>query len=209
MYRFYAKGVVATLAITLCSVPAAEAQLLGQMSTASVEEVGARKVGGYVGLTGDFLSLTGQFRYGIASSFDMGAKAAFVDFNDNGGSSVAFNGDAKIQILDVFLQDPVDLSLGPEVTYFRSNDVTNWYFGGFFMISKEFYLDNGKPLSPYTRLGVRMHRISAAGADADELDVGFAGGVEYGISGYTQLYGEVVIEDVGTGLYVGAQYQLP
>lgn len=209
MYRTLALSVLATLAIMFFTVPVAHAQLLGQMSTASVEEVGARKIGGYVGLTGDFLSLTGQFRYGIASSFDMGAKAAFIDFNDNGGSSVAFNGDAKIQILDVFLQDPVDLSLGPEVTYFRANDVTNWYFGGFLMVSKEFYLDNGKPLSPYTRLGLRMHRVSAAGVNSDDLDVGFAGGVEYGISGYTQLYGEIVIEDVGTGMYVGAQYQLP
>ena len=122
---------------------------------------------------------------------------------------MAFNADAKIQILDVFLQDPVDLSLGPDVTYFRASDVTNWYFGGFLAISKEFYLGSGKPLSPYARLGVRMHRISTTAGDTDELDVGFAGGVEYAISGYTQLYGEIVIEDVGTGLYVGAQYQLP
>jgi hypothetical protein len=209
MYRTLFKGVVATLIIMLGIVPAADAQLLGQMSTASVEEVGARKLGGYVGLTGDFVSLTGQFRYGIASSFDMGAKAAFVDFNDNGGSSVAFNADAKIQLLDVFLHDPVDLSMGPDVTYFKASDVTNWYFGGFVMISKEFYLGNGKPLSPYARLGVRMHRLSSSLGDSDDLDAGFAGGVEYSISGYTQIYGEIVIEDVGTGMYVGAQYQLP
>ena len=182
---------------------------MGSLSTASVEEVGAKKVGGFLGLTGDFVSLTGQFRYGVASSFDLGMKAAFVDFSDNGGSSVAFNADAKIQLLDVYLQDPVDLAIGPELTYFSIHDVSNWYFGGYLVLSKEFTLDNGRPLSPYTRLGVRMHRAESPMGSTDDLDMGFAGGVEYGISGYAQLYGEVVIEDSGTGLYVGAQYQLP
>ena len=73
------------------------------------------------------------------------------------------------QLLDVFLNDPVDLSMGPDVTYFKASDVTNWYFGGFVMISKEFYLGNGKPLSPYARLGVRMHRLSSSLGDSDDL----------------------------------------
>jgi hypothetical protein len=197
------------LAMVVLSAVTAQGQLLGHLSTASVEEVGAKKVGGYLGLTGDFVSITGQFRYGIANSFDLGVKAAFVDFADGGGSSVAFNTDAKIQLLDVYLQDPVDLAIGPDLSYFRAHDVTHWYFGGFLVLSKEFTMDNGKPLSPYTRLGVRMHRSESDLGQADDLDMGFAGGLEYGVSGYTQIYGEVVIEDTGTGVYVGAGYQLP
>ena len=76
-------------------------------------------------------------------------------------------------------------------------------------MSKEYTLDNGRPLTPYGRVGLRMQRIETPTSDTDEFDVGFAGGVEYGISGYTQIYGEVIIEDTGTGMYVGAQYQLP
>jgi hypothetical protein len=185
------------------------AQLLGSMATASVEEVGARKVGGYVGVTGDYVSLTSQFRYGVASSFDLGAKAAFVDFSSGRGSSMALNADARVQILDVFLQDPIDLALGPEVTYFRVNDVTNWYFGGFVSISKEFTLDNGRPLTPYGRIGVRLHRVETDVRDDDDVETGVAGGVEYGLAGYTSVYGELVIEKAGTGLYAGVQYQLP
>jgi hypothetical protein len=209
MLRKFLSTTLWALAATVLSVPQVEAQLLGYLSTASVEEVGAKKVGGYLGLTGDFVSLMGQFRYGVANSFDLGVKAAFIDFADNGGSSVAFNTDAKIQLLDVFLQDPVDLAIGPELTYFKAHDITNWYFGGYLALSREYLMGNGKPLSPYARLGVRMHRAESPAGDSDDLDTGFAGGVEYGISGYTQIYGEVVIEDTGTGVYVGAAYQLP
>ena len=184
------------------------AQLLGGMATASVEEVGAQVAGGHVGITGDFVSLTGQFRFGVTSSFDMGAKAAFVDFEAPGISSLALNADGRIQILDVFLQDPLDLAFGPEVTYFRAAGVTNWFFGGFAVVSKEFTLSNGKPLAPYSRLGVRMHKIEVGSVSTSEMDTGVSFGTKYGISGYTSLWGEILIEDAGTGLYVGAQYQL-
>ena len=209
MVRRFTIPLLAFIAVWCATSRPAGAQLLGGLSTASVEEVGAKKVGGYLGLTGDFVSLMGQFRYGVAPSFDLGVKTAFVDFSNGAGSSVAFNADAKIQLLDVYLQDPVDLALGPEITYFKFSDVSNWYFGGFISMSKEYTLDNGRPLTPYARVGLRMQRIETPTSDTDEFDVGFAGGVEYGISGYTQIYGEVIIEDSGTGMYVGAQYQLP
>lgn len=188
---------------------ATEAQLLGAMATAAVEEVGSQKVGGYVGVTGEFVSLAAVYRLGVASSFDLGFKAAFVDFQSPSGSSLAMNADAKIQILDVFLHDPVDLSIGPEVTFFKNQDVTNWYFGGFISASKEFTLSNGRPLTPYGRVGLRMHRYESAIVNSDKFDTGLIGGMEYGVSGYTTLYGEIVLEDSGTGLHVGFQYQLP
>lgn len=186
----------------------AAAQLLGGQATAAVEEVGAQIVGGHVGITGDFVSLIGQARYGVTSSFDLGAKAAFVDFEAPGVSSLALNADGRIQILDVFLQDPVDLAFGPEVTYFRAEGVSNWFFGGFAVVSKEFMLSNGKPLAPYCRLGVRMHRIEIDNNSSSEMDTGVSFGAKYGMSGYTSLWSEILIEDAGTGLYVGAQYQI-
>lgn len=209
MVRRLSVSLFAVIATWWVSPPNVHAQLLGGLSTASVEEVGAKKVGGYLGLTGDFVSLMGQFRYGVAPSFDLGIKGAFIDFSEGGGSSVAFNADAKIQLLDMYLHDPVDLAIGPELTYFRAHDISNWYFGGYLTMSKEYALDNGRPLTPYARVGLRMHRMESDTSDSDEFDAGFAGGVEYGISGYTTLYGEVLIEDLGTGIYVGAQYQLP
>lgn len=184
------------------------AQLLGGMATASVEEVGAEVVGGHVGVTGDFVSLAGQFRYGVASSFDLGAKAAFVDWETPGNSSLALNADGRIQLLDVFLQDPLDVSFGPEVTYFRVAGVTNWFFGGYAVASKEFTLTNGKILAPFVRLGLRLHHAEYGTLSDNETDTGVSFGSKYGISGYTSLWGEVMIEDAGTGLYVGAQYQL-
>ena len=209
MVRRLSVSMLLALAALAFVVPQARAQILGALSTASVEEVGAKKVGAYLGITGDYVSLMGQFRYGVAPSFDLGVKGAYVDFSEGGGSTAAFNGDAKIQLLDVYLQDPIDLSIGPELTYFRAHDVSNWYFGGYVALSKEFLLDNNRPLSPYVRLGARMHRLESPTGQDDEFDLGFSGGVEYGVSGYTQIYGEVVIEDTGSGLYVGAQYQLP
>jgi hypothetical protein len=209
MVRRFSISMLLALAALTFAVPQARAQILGALSTASVEEVGAKKVGAYLGITGDYVSLMGQFRYGVAPSFDLGVKGAYVDFSEGGGSTAAFNGDAKIQLLDVYLQDPVDLSIGPELTYFRAHDVSNWYFGGYVALSKEFTLDNTRPLTPYVRLGARMHRLESPTGKDDEFDLGFSGGVEYGISGYTQIYGEVVIEDTGSGMYVGAQYQLP
>jgi len=200
--------VLAGIVITGIGQQEAAAQLLGGQATAAVEEVGAQIVGGHVGITGDFVSLVGQFRYGVTSSFDMGAKAAFVDFEAPGVSSLALNADGRIQILDVFLQDPVDVAFGPEVTYFRAEGVTNWFFGGYAVVSKEFMLSNGKPLAPYSRLGVRMQKTEVGTTSSSDLDTGVSFGAKYGISGYTSLWAEILIEDAGTGLYVGAQYQL-
>ena len=140
MVRRFSVSMLLALAALAFVVPQARAQILGALSTASVEEVGAKKVGAYLGITGDYVSLMGQFRYGVAPSFDLGVKGAYVDFSEGGGSTAAFNGDAKIQLLDVYLQDPIDLSIGPELTYFRAHDVSNWYFGGYVALSKEFLL---------------------------------------------------------------------
>ena len=184
------------------------AQLLGAMATAAVEEVGAQKVGGYVGITDDFISLTGQVRYGVASSFDLGAKVSFVDFESPVGSSLGLNADGRVQILDVFLQDPLDLAVGPEVTYFRAGGVTNWFFGGYVALSKEFLLENGKALTPYGRVGVRLRRVETDLADRDDVDAGVSAGLEYAIAGYTTVWGEMMFEDAGTGVHIGFQYEL-
>ena len=200
----------------LCLVPAvvllttayASAQVHGGLSTASVEEVGAQVAGGYVGITDDYVSLLGQFRYGVTTSFDLGAKAAFIDFESPGGSSLSLNADGKVQILDVFLNDPIDLAIGPEVTFLRSNDVTVWYFGGFVTLSKELTLSQGHLLTPYGRVGLRIQRTEADPYSDSELDAGFMGGAKYALTGYTSLWGEIVIEDIGTGLFAGVQYQI-
>jgi hypothetical protein len=210
MIRKVLPAVIAAVVIAVAgySEPV-EAQILGGLTTASVEEVGASKVGGYLGITGDFTGIMGQFRYGVASSFDLGAKVAYVDFSDPAGSSLTLNAEGKIQLLDVYLHDPVDLALGPDVTFFKVHDVTNWYFGGFVIISKEFMLSNGKPLVPYGRVGMRLHRAEFAGEAQSDLDTGIMVGIEYGIGGYTMLIGELMIEDTGTGIWGGVQYQLP
>jgi hypothetical protein len=201
---------VATLVVAFAGhTDTAEAQILGGLTTASVEEVGASKVGGYLGITGDFTSIMGQYRYGVASSFDLGAKIAYVDFSDPAGSSFALSAEGKIQLLDVFLKDPLDLALGPDVTFFKVHDVTNWYFGGFVVLSKEFPLSNGKPLTPYGRVGMRLHRAEYQGTSTSDFDSGIMVGIEYGMGGYTSLYGELMIEDTGTGIWGGVQYQLP
>jgi hypothetical protein len=210
MIRRVLPAAVTALVVALAGhTGSAEAQILGGLTSASVEEVGASKVGGYLGITGDFTGIMGQFRYGVASSFDLGAKIAYVDISDPAGSSFALSADGKIQLLDVFLQDPVDLALGPDVTFFKVHDVTNWYFGGFVILSKEFALSNGKPLTPYGRVGMRLHRSEFAGAATSDLDTGIMVGIEYGIGGYTALLGELMIEDTGTGIWAGVQYQLP
>ena len=209
MFSNITRGVcTAVLLCAACWPGPASAQLLGALSTAAVEEVGAQKIGGFVGITDHFISLAGQVRYGVASSFDLGAKAAFIDFESGAGSSVGLNADGRIQILDVFLQDPVDLAVGPEVTYFQVNDVSNWFFGAYVAVSREFILDNGKGLTPYGRVGVRLHRVETDAGGEDDTNTGLVAGLEYAVAGYTSLWAEVMFEDAGTGVNVGFQYEL-
>lgn len=196
------------LALVLALTLPAGAQLLGGLSTGAVETPGAQKIGGFVGITDEFVSFAGQVRLGIASSFDLGAKVAFVDFQAPLGSSLALNADGKFQILDVFLQDPFDLAVGPEVTYFRIDDITNWYFGAYVAASKEFILANGRGLTPYGRIGVRLHRVETDLYDDDKVNTGLGAGAAYEIAGYTSLWGEVTIEDAGTGVLFGFLYEL-
>jgi len=200
--------IVCVLTMVAALAPPATAQLLGGLSTAAVETAGAQKVGGTVGITDEFVSLGGLARIGIASSFDLGAKVAFVDFQAPLGSSLGLNADGKFQILDVFLQDPFDLAVGPEVTYFRVENVTNWYFGAYVAVSKEFILDNGRGLTPYGRVGLRLHRVESDTFDDDELNTGVGVGAAYEIAGYTSLWGELTIEDAGTGALFGFLYEL-
>jgi len=196
------------LCLVLAQAPAVHAQLLGGLSTAAVETPGAQKIGGFVGITDDFVSLAGMARIGIASSFDLGAKVAFIDFQAPLGSSLGLNADGKIQILDVFLHDPFDLAVGPEVTYFRINDVTNWYFGAYVSGSKEYILNNGRGLTPYGRIGLRLHRVESDAFHDNKLNTGVGAGVAYEISGYTSIWGELTIEDAGTGVLFGFLYEL-
>jgi hypothetical protein len=192
----------------LAQAPEGRAQLLGGLSTGAVETPGAQKIGGVVGITDDFVSLSGMARIGIASSFDLGAKVAYVDFKSPLGTSLGLNADAKIQILDVFLQDPFDLAVGPEMSYFRIADVTNWYFGAYVAGSKEFILTNGRGITPYARIGLRLHRAESDAAQENELNSGVGAGVAYEIAGYTSIWGELSIEDAGTGVFIGFLYEL-
>jgi hypothetical protein len=208
--KFFSAVMLLCLGAAGSVLPAApaSAQLLAGFSTAAVETPGVRKLGGYAGITDDFTTLGGQIRYGVASSFDLGAKVAYVDFQSPFGTSLGLNADGKIQILDVFLHDPVDLAVGPEATYFRSDGVTNWYFGAYVAISKEYILSNGRGLTPYGRVGLRLHRVETDAYNEDKLNSGLGLGAEYAIAGYTSLWGEATIEDAGTGVFLGFSYEL-
>src|SRR3972149_1438673 len=146
------------LAIALLFVSRAQAQFLGQLTDARVQDQGRSFMGGYVGIYDDnAFSAFGQYRYGFAPSVDGGFKLGFLDAGSETGIAVA--GDARFQLLHQKAADPLDLSLGGGVElFFGSNfSIFSIQFNG--MVSQRYVSASGRGMTPYGRVQVRIERV--------------------------------------------------
>jgi len=184
----------------LLLVPPAQAQFLGQLSTARTLPVGKYDLGGYFGVYEDAFAFFGQFRGGAADHLDLGMKLGVINYDPPGkngsNTGVILGGDLKYQLLDAKLKDPFDLSIGAGFEFFSVKDYDSFSFGANFCGSKDFPLSKGRVITPYGRLNLRGERApDEVGRKETDFQAGLNPGVSLRVTTDLQILGEFQFDD--------------
>jgi hypothetical protein len=189
------KTILVFLGLSLLVFSSANAQFLGQLSTAQSPGPGNSFVGGYFGIYEDVFSFFGQYRYGFANYLDGAIKLGFINISGSDDhAGIVLGADLKYQLLDAVLGDPFDLAVGGGTEFTTVEDFTIFSLGGNLVGSYPFEMSNGKHISPYARLNLRMQREENGKSDTD-FKAGLNLGTEVEVSQAWNIIGEFFIED--------------
>ncbi|MGB2697226.1 MAG: hypothetical protein WBD28_05120, partial [Candidatus Zixiibacteriota bacterium] len=142
-------------------VPSAYSQFTGQLETAPTLLRGGYSFGGYAGIYDDAFAFFGGFRSGVTDYMDFGLKLGFLNYeyvNRDDESGILVGIDLKYRILETEIGDPLDLSMGGGMEFSNVEDFNRLALGGNMILSRDFCFDNGRIISPYGRLNLRMER---------------------------------------------------
>jgi len=211
---------VIVILVVLFSIPSASAQFLGQLTPAPTVHKGDALLGAYLGVYEDAFSLFGQFRYGIATYFDLGFKMGMIDLDPGYGESNAgltIGGDVKYWFMEQRTGDPLDVSVGAGTEYLNVSDYSLFSLGGNVIASYQIRYDETKSVTPYGRLNMRWERQSFKGSGSpppgwkkgprDDMGVALALGAELKLSSDLYLVGELEIDD-NVGFVGGVNYNV-
>jgi len=211
---------VIVILVVLFSIPPASAQFLGQLTPAPTVHKGDALLGAYLGVYEDAFSLFGQFRYGIATYFDLGFKMGMIDLDPGYGESNAgltIGGDVKYWFMEQRTGDPLDVSVGAGTEYLNVSDYSLFSLGGNVIASYQIRYDETKSVTPYGRLNMRWERQSFKGSGSpppgwkkgprDDMGVALALGAELKLSSDLYLVGELEIDD-NVGFVGGVNYNV-
>lgn len=182
----------------------AYSQFLGQLETAPTLLRGSYSFGGYAGVYDDAFAILGGFRFGAMDYLDWGIKAGILNWDDENG--IILGGDLKYFVLDVGIGDPLDLSLGLGTEFSRVKDFDRFALGGNLIISRDFCLENGRAVSPYGRLNLRMerksgdkfwggHRFGEDKLPDTDLELGLSLGTSFELTPRAFLVGELQLDE--------------
>ena len=189
-------------------------QFLGQLETAPTLLRGSYSAGGYAGVYDDAFAIFGGFRFGATDYLDWGIKAGILNLDDESG--IILGGDLKYFVLDAGIGDPLDLSLGLGTEFSRIQDFSRFSLGGNMIISRDFCLENGRAISPYGRLNLRMERKSGEKTwgpqryhkdvlpDTD-LEMGLCVGTSFELTTRALLVGELQMDEF-FGFIIGVNF---
>ena len=179
----------------------------GNLSTARAGGMGQGRFAGAVGIA-DATSFYGAFTYGMSQYIDGRFKLGLISDNDE--TEMTLGADMKYQLwtFDENTNHPFDLAVGG-LFEFLSSDGGSFLQAGFFSLgSYPVQLTNGRTLSPYGRLNLRLERVNPKHADSkSELKFGFHGGVCYEVTEFINIYGEFQL-DGNDGIFLGADYRV-
>ncbi len=210
---------VIVMIVVLFSVSSASAQFLGQLSPAPTLHKGNALLGAYLGVYEDAFSIFGQVRYGIARYFDLGLKMGMINWSPGYGESktgLTVGGDVKYWFMEQHTGDPLDVSVGGGTEYLNVSDYSLFSLGGNVIASYQIRYDEGKSVTPYSRLNIRWERQKFPGSPVggnegpwsdDEMDVAIALGAELKLTSDLNLVGELEIDD-NVGFVGGINYNV-
>lgn len=218
-----------TAALAVAVARPAQAQLLGQVTTAKTLVPGTQDLGGFVGAFDHSTTVFGQYRRGLSNSLDFGLQAGLIDHDYRGSdASVIFGGDLKFNVMSTGA-DPFDMALDARTLFYDVGPYSLFSLGGAVIISRDYRLTQGSLLTPYGGVNIRLDHTSvdtdninfvsnakhgdrsplrAAANDGDdtEINIGAVAGVKWELSDLMDAFGEVVMDD--WGIVLGLNFKL-
>lgn len=201
---------------SLFFVNSAHSQFIGQLETAPTLFKGSYSFGGYAGIYDDAFAVFGGFRSGVTDYMDFGLKIGFLNYEYDkwdDESGILAGGDLKYRILETEIGDPMDLSMGGGMEISSVENCTRIALGGNMILSRDFCFDNGRLLSPYGRLNLRMERkdwdnpVHKEDDDDTDLEMGINLGLSLELTSNTFLVGELQLDEF-FGIIVGANFYI-
>lgn len=192
----------------------APAQFLGQLSTAQTLTKGETMLGAYLGVYDDAFSVFGQLRYGVVRYLDFGFKMGMLNLDPSPkygeeGTGLTFGGDVKYWFMERESNDPLDLSFGGGMEFFKITDYSLFTLGGNVIASYKFEYRPQKTVTPYGRLNLRWERASSKKGDGtdNDMDVALCLGADLKLWQDFNLVGELQIDD-NVGFVAGVNYRI-
>jgi hypothetical protein len=192
------KKLLTIICLSLLISGQAFAQFYGQLSTPEPVKAGNSRAGVYIGLFDDATAVISTYRYGLGGYTDLGFKLGIdaLDQEHGDDTGIDLNCDIKYQAMDMNLRDPINLSVGGLVDFFKVDYGNVFSLGGYAIGSYPVKLRNGHVLEPYGRLLLRMERTSPDHGDADtDFEIGFNMGSSFDISKTIRAYGELQFDE--------------
>jgi hypothetical protein len=187
------------------------AQFSGQLSTAETVIKGNSVGSGFVSVYEDGFGVVGQYRIGFGGYSDIGGKIGIIDYEkanvDQTGFFVGI--DYKYQIMEVRIQDPIDLSLGGMFDFAHFEYFSLLSFGGYLAGSHPIEMRNGRHITPYGRLILRLDREDPDLGDSDtdfNIGLNFGGALE--LSSSTSAYAEFQLDNIQVAFFMGVSFGL-
>ena len=182
----------------------------GTFTTARTLGMGHGGFGLGVGIA-DRTSFVGSFNYGLSRFTEGRIKLGLVDVESAGDSEIklSFAADFKYQfmVMDKVSNSPLDMATGGFLEFIDYDGASLFQLGGQLIGSYPVLLSNGKTLSPYGRLNIRLERVSVDGFGSDsDMQFGLSGGVAFEMTKTINIYGEFQI-DGNDGLFLGIDFQ--
>lgn len=206
---------ILVMASLLFAAPA-HSQFLGQMETAPTLLTGSYSFSGYAGVYDQAFAIFGGFRLGLTDYMDFGLKLGFLNYDQDpwdDETGIVFGGDLKYRILETEIGDPLDFSMGMGLEVSSVENFGRVALGGNMILSQDFHFENGRIISPYGRLNLRMERKSweIPGIDREHHDTDFEMGLNVGVSleltANTFLVSELQLDELD-GIIIGANFYI-
>ena len=205
------KKMLLSVLVVLVFWSAAYGQYSGQLSPAETVLKGYSQAGAYVAVYEKAFGVLGQYRRGVGGYTDFGAKLGFMDIDDGrdkGGAGLMANFDIRYQVMEVRIEDPLDLSIGAAFEFLKVEHLTVFSVGGMGIGAYPIKLKNGRALTPYARLILRVERNDYDVGDADQdFDIGLNLGSTLELSASTRAVAEIQMDDK-FGLFMGLEFGL-
>jgi len=167
------------------------AQFSAQLYPAETVLKGRTEMFFNMGVYDDVNTVMGGLRSGIGGYTDGALRFGYADVDGDGDDWFILAGDARYQLMEMRIQDPIDLSVGGMVeTLFGGHD-DSFSLGGYVVGSRPVALTRSRNIWPYGRLALRWDDVG----DNSDFNIGFNLGSSLELGENSRVSAELQFDD--------------